>query len=87
MICRGNYYHLEGSKVFAPTTGPGPQKKTYAEVTKEKLSKKYNVSQLKQILRDNKEKCKFVISGNKKEIIHRIISWGLISETPENFII
>lgn len=53
----------------------------------EKLSKKYNVSQLKQILRDNKEKCKFVISGNKKEIIHRIISWGLISETPENFII
>jgi hypothetical protein len=47
----------------------------------EKLNKKYNVSQLRQLLRDNKEKCKFVISGNKKEMIHRIISWGLENHT------
>ena len=47
----------------------------------EKLNKKYNVSQLRQILRDNKQKCKFIISGNKKELIHRIISWGLENHT------
>ena len=43
----------------------------------EELNKKYNVSQLRQILRDNKSKGNFIIGGNKKELIHRIVSWGL----------
>ena len=47
------------------------------------INKKYNVAQLKQILRDNKQKCKFVISGNKKELIHRIITWGLLEGVVE----
>jgi len=46
----------------------------------EKLNTKYTVSQLRQVLRDNKQKCKFVISGNKKELIHRIIIWELLVE-------
>ena len=44
----------------------------------EEINKKYTVIQLRQILRDNKNTCKFIISGNKKELIHRIISWGLL---------
>ena len=50
----------------------------------EKLNKKYSVSQLRQILRDNKKQNKsksFIISGNKKELIHRIVSWGLENHT------
>jgi hypothetical protein len=47
----------------------------------EELNKKYTVTQLRQILRDNKKqnKSKFIISGNKKELIHRIVSYGLLA--------
>jgi len=49
----------------------------------ERINKKYKVTELRQLLRDNKKKYKFIISGNKKELIHRIISWGLIFEVEE----
>ena len=48
----------------------------------EKINKNYNVSQLRQILRDNKKQYKIIISGNKKELIHRIVTWGLLVEQP-----
>lgn len=55
--------------------------------THEEISKKYTVSQLRQILRDNKNQNKsksFIISGNKKELIHRIITWGLLEGVSPN---
>ena len=53
----------------------------------ETINKKYNISQLKQLLKNynnnnnnnnNNNKNKVLISGNKKQLVYRVIEWGLI---------
>uniref|UniRef100_A0A6C0AY50 SAP domain-containing protein n=1 Tax=viral metagenome TaxID=1070528 RepID=A0A6C0AY50_9ZZZZ len=46
----------------------------------ERINKKYNLNQLREILRENKSKYKLKITGNKNEIIDRIIQCGLVIE-------
>ena len=61
---------IEDINLIAFSNAPGlaPCLLQGLELAKE-LNKKYTVAQLRQILRENKAKCKFIISGNKKELI------------------
>jgi len=73
-LCQNKNYHKENSINI---------ESNWSE-EHERINKKYNVNHLREILRQNKSKSNLKISGNKKEIIHRIILWGLLDPIAED---